>query len=114
MRSVDIQFHLVNKEFEKGTMKPLKNDKGMIVEKYIPRKCGATSRILGPQDYASVQIFFPDVDEEGRVIKGKGEKVAICGFIRDKGRSDYELEKILKHKGYYPITKPVEEQEEDN
>ena len=96
--------HLVNTEFDTRTMQPLRNDKGIVVEKYIPRKCGATSRILGPKDHASVQIYIPDVDDEGRVIIGKGTKIAICGFIRDKGRSDYEIEKILKSKNVYPCS----------
>ena len=83
-------------------MQPLKNDQGKIVDKYIPRKCGATSRVIGPKDHASIQIFVPDVDENGRVIYDKGYKVAICGFIRDKGRSDYEIEKVLRANKYYP------------
>lgn len=60
--------NLVNKEFSMGKMKPLRNDQNVIVDKYIPRKCGATSRIIGPQDYASVQIYVPEVDENGRVV----------------------------------------------
>ena len=94
--------NLVNREFEMGTMKPLKNNQGEIVEKYIPRKCGATSKVIGPKDHASVQIFVPDLDENGRVIMNQGYKVAISGFIRDKGRSDLEIEKLLRANGYYP------------
>ncbi len=97
-----MEHQLVNKEFDKGTMEPLKNNKGVKVDKYIPRKCGATSRVIGPTDHASVQIFVPDVREDGTVNRDSGYKVAICGFIRDKGRSDYEIEKLLRHHGYYP------------
>lgn len=96
--------NLVNREFDLGTMRPLKNNKGEVVEKYLPRKCGATSKVIGPCDYASVQLFVPDLDEEGRVIFDKGYKFAISGFIRDKGRSDFEIEKLLKSKGLYPNT----------
>ena len=98
--------HLVNKEFEMGTMKPLKNNKDKIVEKYIPRKCAVTSKIIGPKDYASVQMFIPDLDQNGQVIFDKGYKFAVSGFIRDKGRSDFEIEKLLQYKNIYPIVKP--------
>lgn len=74
------------------------------MDKYIPRKCSATSRIIGPKDYASVQIFIPDLNENGTIKReSKGFKLAICGFVRDKGRSDYEIEKLLKKNKYYYI-----------
>ena len=95
---------LVNKEFEMGTMKPLKNDEGKVVDKYIPRKCAATSKIIGPKDHASVQIFVPDVDENGRVKFDSGIKFAISGYIREKARSDYEIEKLLTYKQVYPLS----------
>ena len=83
-------------------MRPMKNDQGVNVDKYIPRKCGATSRIIGPRDHASIQLFVPEVNSDGTVNRNDGYRVAICGFIRDKGRSDYEIEKLLRHNGYYP------------
>ena len=46
--------YLVNKEFELGKMRPLKNNKGVKVDKYIPRKCSATSKVIGPKDHASI------------------------------------------------------------
>ena len=98
--------YLVNREFDLGEMRPMKNDDGKIVEKYLPRKCSATSKIIGPKDHASVQLFIPDVDAHGRIIEGgEGIKLAISGYIRDKGRSDFEIEKILRAKGKYPISK---------
>lgn len=60
--------YLVNKEFNNRKMKPLTNQKGEVVEKYLPRKCCASSKLIGPKDHASVQIFIPDVDENGRMI----------------------------------------------
>jgi hypothetical protein len=44
-----------------------------------------------------VQIFVPEIDENGRAVlsKGTGNQIAISGYIRDKGRSDLEIEKIL-------------------
>lgn len=94
---------LVNREFELGAMRPFKNTDGKVVEKYLPRKCAITSKILGPKDYASVQIFVPDVDETGRVKFDSGFKFAVSGFIRTKGRSDFEIEKLLKSKHAYPV-----------
>ncbi len=93
---------LVNKEFEQSKMQPLRNNLGQKVDKYIPRKCSATSRIIGPKDHASIQIFVPDINEDGQVDRSSGFRLAICGFIRDKGRSDYEIEKLLKYNNYYP------------
>lgn len=95
--------NLVNREFELGAMKPLKNTDGKVVEKYLPRKCAITSKILGPKDFASVQIFVPDVDENGLIVKDSGFKFAVSGFIRSKGRSDFEIEKLLRSKGIYPL-----------
>lgn len=46
--------NMVNREFTLSQMKPLKNNLGMIVEKYLPRKCGATSKLIGPKDHSSV------------------------------------------------------------
>ena len=98
--------HLANREFDLGEMKPMRNQEGVIVDKYLPRKCSATSKLIGPKDHASIQIFVPDVDEQGRIkTGGEGIKIAISGYIRDKGRSDYEIEKILRAKGKYPLNK---------
>lgn len=68
----------------------------------MPRKCGATSKVIGPKDHSSVQIFVPEVNEDGTVNTSKGFQVAISGYIRDKGRSDYELEKIFRKEKLYP------------
>jgi small subunit ribosomal protein S21e len=84
-------------------MKPLKNNEGKVVEKYMPRKCSITSKILGPKDHASVQIFVPDVDENGQVKFDSGFKFAVSGFIRDKGRSDFEIEKLLRSQSLFPL-----------
>ncbi len=95
--------NLVNREFELGSMRPLKNTDDKVVEKYLPRKCAITSKILGPKDNASVQLFVPDVDENGRVKFDTGFKFAVSGFIRAKGRSDFEIEKLLRSKTQYPV-----------
>jgi small subunit ribosomal protein S21e len=92
-----VKTNLVNNEFQNRKMKPLTNQNGEIVEKYLPRKCCATSKLIGPKDHSSVQIFVPEIDENGRAVlsKGTGNQIAISGYIRDKGRSDLEIEKIL-------------------
>lgn len=99
--------YLVNKEFNNRKMNPLTNKDGEIVERYLPRKCCASSKLIGPKDHASVQIFIPEIDENGRMIvqKGTGINVAVSGYIRDKGRSDVEIEKILRSKNQYSLTK---------
>ena len=84
-------------------MQPIMNQNKEIVEKYLPRKCSATSKIIGPKDHSSVQIFIPDVDAQGRVITERGTNVVLSGYIREKGRGDIELEKILKSSGNYTL-----------
>lgn len=63
-----VNHYIVNKEFNNRKMKPLTNQNDEIVEKYLPRKCCASSKLIGPKDHASVQIFIPDIDENGRII----------------------------------------------
>ena len=93
----------VNREFKLGKMTGTKNVDGKNVELYIPRKCSATSKIIGPSDSASVQIIVPRVDGVGRVIQGQEDVFAISGFLRTKGRGEWELEKLLRSRGIYPI-----------
>ena len=37
------------------------NEKGEIQDKYIPRKCSATNRLIVAKDHASVQIEIAEV-----------------------------------------------------
>ena len=39
----------------------MQNDEKRIMELYIPRKCSATNRLIGPKDHASVQIEIATV-----------------------------------------------------
>lgn len=95
---------LVNREFETTTMRPMVNDKDEIVDKYLPRKCAATSRILGPNDRGSIQITIPQLDENGVVIpESNMYSFSLSGYIREKGRSDYEIEKLLASKNIMPL-----------
>jgi small subunit ribosomal protein S21e len=96
---------LISTEFNNRKMKPLSNQDNVVVEKYLPRKCFASSKLIGPKDHASVQIFVPEIDENGKAVlqKGTGVQVAISGYIRDKGRSDLEIEKYLRSKDAYVL-----------
>ena len=47
----------------------MQNDKGEIVDLYIPRKCSASNRLIGAKDKSSIQINFCDVDPQtGRML----------------------------------------------
>ena len=43
----------------------MQNEQKRIVELYIPRKCSATNRLIGPKDHASVQIEIAQVSALG-------------------------------------------------
>lgn len=43
------------------------------------------------------------VDDQGRMINGAEEVIAISGYLRSKGRSEWEVEKLLRAKGIYPL-----------
>ncbi|GMM34346.1 ribosomal 40S subunit protein S21B [Saccharomycopsis crataegensis] len=77
----------------------MENDKGKLVELYIPRKCSATNRIIKAKDHASVQINVAKVDEEGHVIPGENISYAICGFIRSRGESDDSVNRLAQADG---------------
>ena len=36
-----------------------------MVDIYIPRKCSATNKLIGPQDHASVQFKVAKLNDEG-------------------------------------------------
>merc|ERR1712048_639611 len=96
--------NIVNQEFNRGKMQSMRNVQGDGVDLYVPRKCSATSRILHPRDRSSIQLNLPKVDANGRVVPDEFEdSVAISGYIRNKARSDLEIEKLLIAKGLYPI-----------
>lgn len=101
--------HLINKEFSMKSMTPLTNANGDIVEKYLPRKCSATSRVIGPKDHAAIQLLIPNVDAKGRIVPGNGTTIVISGYVRDKGLSDWEIEKIARSQNLYPSFPPVGE-----
>ena len=54
----------------------MSDEKGEIVDPYIPRKCAFTNKILHAKDRSSVQISFVDVDENGQ-SNGKKHVIAL-------------------------------------
>ncbi|XBW35047.1 hypothetical protein QEN19_000611 [Hanseniaspora menglaensis] len=77
----------------------MQNDKGELVELYIPRKCSASNRIIKAKDHASVQINIVKVDESGRAIPGEFITYALCGYIRANGESDDSINRLAQNDG---------------
>ncbi|KAJ3216985.1 40S ribosomal protein S21 [Clydaea vesicula] len=77
----------------------MENDKGQIVDLYIPRKCSASGRLITASDHASVQINVGDVDASGRLL-GTFGSYAISGFIRSNSESDDSLNRLATNDGY--------------
>ncbi|KAI9032247.1 30S ribosomal protein S21e [Hyaloraphidium curvatum] len=77
----------------------MENDKGQIVDLYIPRKCSATGRLIPAKDHASVQINVGDVDATGR-LTGTFTTYAFSGFVRAQGESNDSLDRLATKDGY--------------
>mmetsp|Transcript_2315 Transcript_2315/g.5518 ORF Transcript_2315/g.5518 Transcript_2315/m.5518 type:complete len:93 (+) Transcript_2315:56-334(+) len=76
----------------------MQNDKGEVVDTYIPRKCNATNRVIAASDHASVQLNIGHVDVNG-VYTGEFTPLAFSGFVRKKGLSDQALNRLAAEKG---------------
>lgn len=48
-----------------------------------------------------MQINIGRVDEEGVLIPGEFDTIALCGFVRRKGLSDEAFYRLAKDKGYF-------------
>ncbi|EWC43607.1 40S ribosomal protein S21 [Drechslerella stenobrocha 248] len=77
----------------------MENDKGELVDLYVPRKCAATNRIIKAKDHASVQISIAKVDENGRYISGEHITYSLCGYVRSRGESDDSLNRLAQRDG---------------
>ncbi|KAF3916037.1 hypothetical protein ABW21_db0200596 [Orbilia brochopaga] len=77
----------------------MENDKGELVDLYVPRKCAATNRIIKAKDHASVQISIAKVDENGRYIPGEYITYPLCGYVRSRGESDDSLNRLAQRDG---------------
>lgn len=76
----------------------MQNEDRKIVDLYIPRKCSATNRIIGPNDCSSIQMNIAEVDDNGVATKGV-LKFYISGDVRRQGMSDGCLNRLFKEKG---------------
>jgi len=77
----------------------MENEKGDIVDLYVPRKCSATNRIIKAKDHASVQISVGKVDESGRYT-GENQVYALCGFVRSRAESDDCMNRLAQKDGF--------------
>ncbi|KAI3634549.1 hypothetical protein MIR68_004972 [Amoeboaphelidium protococcarum] len=77
----------------------MQNDKGEIIDLYIPRKCNATNRLITSKDHASVQIRVADVDASGKMT-GEAKMYALSGFVRAMGEGDDSLNRLFQKDGY--------------
>ncbi|KAK4239303.1 ribosomal protein S21e [Achaetomium macrosporum] len=77
----------------------MENDRGEIVDLYVPRKCSATGRIIKAKDHGSCQITICKVDENGRAIQGENIIYALSGFVRAMGESDDSLNRLAQRDG---------------
>lgn len=59
----------------------------------------ATNRLITAKDHASVQINIGHVDQNG-VYTGEFTPFALCGFIREIGKSDDALNKLASSRGF--------------
>lgn len=77
----------------------MENDRGQLVELYVPRKCSATNKIIKADDHASVQINIAQVDEDGRAVPGEYITYALSGAVRGKGEADDSLNRLAQNDG---------------
>jgi len=77
----------------------MQNEAGELVDRYIPRKCSASGRIIGAKDHASIQINIAEVDEKTGRMTGAYKSYAICGFIRAMGESDDCINQLCSRDG---------------
>jgi len=58
----------------------------------------ASNRLITAKDHSAVQINFANVDEKG-VYTGDVTTFAICGFLRQQGRSDNSVNRLAQDAG---------------
>jgi small subunit ribosomal protein S21e len=54
--------------------------------------------LITAKDHAAVQINFANVDEKG-AFTGETTTFAICGFLRQQGRSDNSVNRLAQEAG---------------
>merc|ERR1711964_457692 len=91
--------HLPHPPLTTHTTVKMENDRGELVDLYVPRKCSATNRIIKAKDHGSVQISVAKVDENGRYT-GENQVYALCGFVRAMGESDDCMNRLTQRDGF--------------
>ncbi|KAI9760117.1 MAG: 40S ribosomal protein S21 [Chaenotheca gracillima] len=76
----------------------MENDRGELVDLYVPRKCSATNRVIRAKDHASIQIAVGHVNEKGQYT-GENQVYALCGSVRSKGEGDDSLNRLAQKDG---------------
>ncbi len=79
-------------------MKGCINDKHVLTDIYLPRKCDYTDKIITAKDRSSIQLSICDVNDDGTINLDQSQIITICGFVRGTGQSDVALEKVMKEK----------------
>jgi small subunit ribosomal protein S21e len=74
----------------------MQNEKGEVVDLYIPRKCSWTNRILVSQDHGSVQINVANVDPTTGLATGEATPFALSGYVRFRSEGDMALTELVK------------------
>ncbi|TIC21720.1 WD40 repeat-like protein [Wallemia mellicola] len=74
------------------------NDKGELVDLYVPRKCHATGRLITPKDHTSVQLSVAQVDANGKMTDGR-EFIALSGDVRAMGEADDSINRLATERG---------------
>ncbi|XP_044732940.1 40S ribosomal protein S21 [Chrysoperla carnea] len=77
----------------------MENDAGVVVDKYCPRKCSASNRIIHAKDHASIQLSIAEVDPETGRMTENSKMYALCGAIRRMGESDDCIGRLAKKDG---------------
>jgi len=80
----------------------LKDNKGEIVDLYVPRRCDWTNRLITAKDHASVRISIAAVSNEGLARVPEMVTFDLCGYIRHKGRADTALNQLAYQRGLLP------------
>ena len=94
----------------------MQNDKGTLVDLYVPRKwfvemfychpfdsnlfnSNATNRLIHAKDHAAIQLTIPHVNNDGN-FNGDKTTISICGYLRKIGKSDAAITRIAQNKGF--------------
>ena len=74
----------------------MQNEKGEVVELYIPRKCSWTNRLLISKDHGSIQVNVANVDPETGLATKDSVAFALCGYVRFRSEGDMALTELVK------------------